>query len=100
MSDDRFAELLGLICERPPLYLGTTSISVLYGWILGWDFCTEFPTKERVFPFGPFSEFVQGELGYFEPALGWRRMILDSCGGDEEAAFWKFVDLYRKFKAI
>ena len=93
---DRFFETLDLVCQRPALYLGTTSLSVLYGWILGWEFAAG---PGAIFDHGEFSEFVKTQLDYFEATLGWHRLILESCEFDEGAAFQKFVEFYKEFKA-
>ncbi len=95
---NRFYETLDLICERPALYLGTTSLSVLYGWVLGWQFAVEDAPNEADLSEREFGEFVKTELDYYEATRGWRRMILESCEGDEEAAFLKFVELYKRFR--
>ena len=97
--DNRFFETLDLICERPALYIGTTSLSVLYGWVLGWNSASDKTPNDADLPSREFNEFVKVQLSYYEATRGWRRMILDSCGGNEEAAFYKFVQLYKLYRA-
>jgi hypothetical protein len=61
---NKFFETLDLICERPALYLGTTSLSVLYGWVLGWNFALESDPNEA--DLKEFDEFVKVQLSYYE----------------------------------
>lgn len=96
--DSRFFETLDLICERPALYLGTTSLSVLYGWVMGWQFAHDLAPNEAPLNNGTFNDFVKVQLSYYESTRGWRRMILESCGGNEETAFYKFVQLYKLYR--
>lgn len=94
-----FYELLDYIRQRPAMYLSEKSITLLYGFLAGYNFDKWIETvKNTNPPFGEFNNWVAMKLGFYESTSGWRRMLLKVENGDEEKAFDRFFVLLDEFK--
>lgn len=94
----RLYEILDAMEERPGMYLGEESVTMLSGWIDGWRAALDNPFEGTEPPFGEFWDWVALRLGFFESTSGWRRMLLKRYGGDEVAAFRRFFELFNEFR--
>jgi hypothetical protein len=86
-------KLLDVIRERPPLYLGTRSISALSAYLQGFGFAQrvhgiDAPSQLPI----DFHDWVAYRLHYYESTKGWARMILEQSP-DESGALDKFFEL-------
>lgn len=84
--------------ERPGMYLGKKSITLLYVYFGGYihkDFKANFTNYHT--SFCDFTEFVRK---YHNGSLskGWSSLILDATDGDEEKAVDLFYELLDEFK--
>ncbi len=92
------------IRKRPALYLGGESITALWHFILGYnlaelDYKIEKSSKSILpLSFSLMHEYVGFRLGV-KDEKSWCNNILDSCGGDEKAAFYKFFEFYDDFSS-
>lgn len=98
-----FISVMSLIKEKPALYIGKKSFTMLDGFIAGFshaEFLYNLSQKEtKLFPlpFHFFHEFVKNKLGYFESTSGWSNMIFETNNQDEEKSFDAFFELYEHF---
>ena len=99
-------EMLMRMRKRPGMYLGSESISKLQTFLDGYhtaliDFGKN-ENRKMLLPldFWYMHEFAAVVYGYYESTSGWRRIILDGCGGDERTALNKFFELYEMFMHI
>lgn len=94
--------IIDRIRKHPSLYLGGKSISSLLHYLDGYQ------TAEREFnanqsgilfplPFSYMHEYTRYRLKNTPYSMGWCDRILCACGGDEEAALWKFFEYYDGF---
>ena len=90
------------IRKRPALYLGGESIAALWHFILGYRLAKLdykiVESSKSILPlsFSLMHEYVGFRLG-IKDEKGWCNDILDSCEGDEKAAFYKFFEFYDDF---
>jgi hypothetical protein len=98
-----FHSVMSLIKEKPGLFLGKKSFTMLHGFITGY-FYAEYDYKllkehSTLFPlpFDFFHEFVRIKLGYYESTSGWFHMIFENNNHDEERSFDVFFQLYDEF---
>lgn len=95
-------DLLDLIRMRPGMWIGEPSITRLAIFVEGFrsgvlaahaSFDAETP------PFQGFHDWVAARLGRQKNGHGWCDMILDSTGGNDQAAFeklWTELDAFRE----
>lgn len=96
--------MIDIVRKRPGMYLGRNSITALCHFIDGYEFAErDFAVcrKGKLFPlpFRYMHEYVGYRLKCHE-TLGWCDQILRSCNGDEEAALWKFFEMYDDFNQV
>lgn len=98
------SNMIDIVRKRPGMYLGSNSITALCHFIDGYQFAErDFAVcrKGKLFPL-PFR-YMHEYTGYrlkCHDTSGWCDQILRSCDGDEEAALWKFFDIYDDFNRI
>jgi len=90
------------IRKRPGLYLGGKSITALSHFLDGYqaaqrDLAAEQNGALFPLPFQYMHDYTAYRLKNPRSSMGWRDQILRSCDGDEEAALWKFFELYDGF---
>ncbi len=93
-------DLLGLIRQRPAMYMGSTSIVLLRAFLAGYDFAarTHDIVEESEPDFGKFHDWVAQKFGWNESTAGWDNIILQETGNDESAAFDRVYTLIDQFK--
>jgi hypothetical protein len=83
--------------ERPAMYLGEASITLLSAYIGGiYDGCIYNTTEEP--PFAGFNDFLGSYYGKYSTA-GWKNMILADNYGNETQALTAFFELLDEFRA-
>ena len=98
------SNMIDIIRKRPGAYLGSNSITALMHFIDGYQFAERelaVCRKGELFPL-PFP-YMHEYAGYRLKScytVGWRDQILRFCNGDEEAAFWKFFEIYDEFNQV
>lgn len=102
MFMSKFNSAMNLIKERPGMYLGKKSFTILYGFITGFSYAelnNKLEDHSTLFPlpFRFFHEFVKDKLGYYESTSGWYNMIFEKNNYDEEISFDVFFHLYDEF---
>ena len=98
------SNMIDTIRKRPGMYLGSNNITALMHFIDGYRFAEwelAVCRKGELFPL-PF-QYMHEYTGYrlkYSDNSGWCNQILRSCDGDEEAAFWKFYEIYDEFNLV
>ncbi len=90
-------DLLDSIEQKPAIYLGEKSLSLLRAFIDGYLFAAR-RSLLRPNGFFDFHEWVALRLGYFESTSGYVNMILKSEMGDETKGFDRFFQLWHDFR--
>lgn len=96
--------MLDTVRKRPGMYLGSNSITALWHFIGGYRFAEwehDVCRKEELFPLS--FQYMHEYTGYRLKCCdtsGWCKQILRSCDGDEEAALWKFYEIYDNLNQI
>lgn len=96
-------DLIDLLEKRPAMYLGDKNISCLRSFLDGYQFAQESnkPFTEEVFPpFWYFHEWAMHQYGWGESTAGWKNILLDENGGDEEKALDDFFRQVKVFKEL
>ncbi len=86
----------------PGLYLGSKSITALSHFLNGYQIAERDLAVGRngeIFPlsFQYMHDYTTYRLKNPHSSMGWCDQILRYCDGDEEAALWKFFELYDGF---
>lgn len=94
--------MLDSIRKVPALYLGSKSITSLLHYLNGYQAAErELDAKRNgelfPLPFQYMHDYTSYRLKNPPSSMGWCDQILRSCEGDEEAALWKFYELYDGF---
>ncbi len=94
--------ILDSIRKQPGLYLGSKSITSLSHYLDGYQAAErEFAPKRKgllfPLPFQYMHDYTSYRLKNPRSSMGWHDQILRLCEGDEEAALWKFYELYDGF---
>lgn len=89
----------------PGLYLGGKSITALSHFLNGYQIAERDLAVGRngeIFPlsFQYMHDYTTYRLKNPNSSMGWCDQILRSCDGDEEAALWKFYELYDGFVRV
>lgn len=89
----------------PGLYLGGKSITALSHFLNGYQIAERDLAVGRngeIFPlsFQYMHDYTTYRLKNPNSSMGWCGQILRSCDGDEEAALWKFYELYDGFVRV
>lgn len=101
-----FYEVIKEIIERPCLYMGSKSLTILKAFLDGFNFALN---KQGLvyediglsqIPFCYFNDFVAAHYNYSESTSGWKNMILNKNNNDEEVSFDVFYTLFYKFYSI
>lgn len=92
--------LLDLIRDNPELYIGNKSLTTLYNNINGYNLCCFINNaQENLIPdWTEFHDFVALQLNYYESTSGYKNMILEKNGFNEEEslkAFYYLLDLFK-----
>ncbi|NEP20200.1 MAG: hypothetical protein F6J97_25505 [Leptolyngbya sp. SIO4C1] len=92
-------EMLEKIKARPGMYIGKTSVSDLFMFIIGYRTAREElgiePTATELDFYGEFQPWLQQRLD-MRTSNAWAKMIEFSCG-DERDAFERFFELLDEF---
>jgi hypothetical protein len=88
--------MLDKMRERPALYLGATSISLMAAFIDGFKAATNYETSEST-SFDGFNDFVGKFYGKYTTA-GWKNLILADHFGNEIEALTRFYVLLDEFR--
>ncbi|KJD39619.1 hypothetical protein [Paenibacillus polymyxa] len=101
----KFSSVMNLIKEKPGMYLGKKSFTMLYGFITGFSYAEEDNKLEDhstlfPLPFWFFHEFVKVKLGYYESTSGWYNMIFEKNNYDEDFSVDVFFQLYDEFNNL
>lgn len=92
--------------ERPALFMGSKSITVLNSFIDGVMYASLILGIDEGFndfspiPFRFFNDYVARFYNYFESTSGWMNMILNKNDGDEKTSFDIFYTLLDSFRSI
>lgn len=103
-EQNEYFKYVGHDTKKPGMFLGSNSITALHHFIDGYQFAERelgVCREGELFPL-PF-EYMHEYTGYCLKCydnLGWCDQILRSCNGDEEAALWKFYEIYKDFVQI
>lgn len=94
--------IIDSIRKRPGLYLGGNSITSLRHYLDGYHAAERELGANRTgelfpLPFQYMHDYTSYRLKNPRSSMGWHNEILGSCDGDEEAALWKFFELYDGF---
>lgn len=97
--------IIDSIRKRPGMYLGDNSITSLRHYLDGYQAAErEFGAKRTgelfPLPFHYMHDYTSYRLKNPRSSMGWTLEILRSCDGDEEAALWKFFELYDGFVRV
>ncbi|WP_338285371.1 hypothetical protein [Luteolibacter sp. LG18] len=90
--------LLAEIRRRPGLYFGEKSISGLYFYRTGFIAGAKGDSQSLPLP-DDFDDWVAYRARFSESTSGWRNMLLEKSGGDEELAFDRFFELLDEHRA-
>jgi len=96
------------IRQHPSLYLGKNSITAFNYFIAGYEMALfDLRGAKQVniipIPFYMFHWYVANVYGVGKTAKGWRTLILEACGNDEEKAldtFWNIYDAFCKIDIV
>lgn len=91
------------IRQRPAMWMGEASLSMLYGFILGYDVAHSMersPSSEPSPVARDFHDWVAYRLHFYEGTRGWKKMILQKEPNESLAfeKFWSLLDDYRARK--
>lgn len=92
--------------ERPVLFMGSKSITVLRSFLDGAGYTSHILGIDDGYnefspiPFRFFNDYVAQFYNYFESTSGWMNMILNKNNGDETASFDMFYTLLDNFRSI
>lgn len=100
------SNMIDMIRRRPGMFLGGNSISALEHYLNGYqaaerDYAIYRDRRGELFPLS--FRYMHAYTGYRlhnSDNMGWRHLILNACGGEEEAALQKFFELYDEFRQI
>lgn len=105
--EQHVAETLRRVQPRPGMYMGTKKITCLQQYIHGVMEGLSLagaPRQETLFPLPLhaflFSEYAARRFGFFGSTAGWKNMLLETCGGDEEKAFDRFYAVWDAYAAL
>lgn len=100
-------ELIERIRERPGMWLGRKSISLLNVFLSGYraaemDYNIRTEQRQQLLPLNWWfmHEFSKIKCNEYESTAGWCNIILNHCGGDEKAALDKFYEFFDEFKSL
>lgn len=101
----RFYDTIDELRERPALFMGKKSLTVLRNFIDGgyafFKFNLDDEKKELYpLPFSFFNYFVANYYNYNESTSGWKNIILCENNNDEELSYDIFYMLFDKFRSI
>lgn len=94
------SELFAAIRNKPPLYLGTHSLTALAHFMSGYDhalFAHSITSKARLSPPLEFQDWTAYRLHFRESTRGWLNMILERTR-DESLALDRFYELIDEFE--
>ena len=99
-------DILDGVRERPALYMGNKSITVLKNFLDGAAYASHILGIDDGYndfspiPFRFFNDYVAQFYNYLESTSGWANMILSENNGDEQASFDMFYTLLDNFRSI
>ena len=94
---EKHDEILLKIKERPSLYLGKKSLTLLHVFLGGYDTCYyDYFEKTAKTSFDGFEEFIRAKYNASKSYFNWAGNILNNTKTEEEA-FDKFFELYDEF---
>ena len=99
-----YQEIETLRC-RPGMHIGKISITVLRDYLVGFQaalVATGCHAAENLLPlpFWFFHVYVANHYEWYESTAGWKNIILEEVGQDEEKGFWTFFELFDEFKKL
>ena len=94
-------DVLDTIREMPELFIGAPNLTLLYGFLLGFESsCHAFksPLNRPDPDFAEFGRFVGRNLGRSAPERNWRDLLLEEHSEEKTAftAFFKLLDTFRE----
>lgn len=100
-------ELIDRMRERPAIWLGKKSITLVNVFLWGYeaaerDYNIKIKSKKQLLPLDWWfmHEFTKIKCHEYESTAGWCNIILNHCGGDEKLAFDKFYEFFDEFKSL
>lgn len=100
-------ELIERMRERPGVWLGKKSISLLNVFLYGYgaaemDYNIRIEQRQQLLPLSWWfmHEFAKIKCNEYESTAGWCNIILNHCGGEEEAALDKFYEFFDEFRLL
>ena len=99
-------DIMDGVRERPALFMGSKSITVLKSFLDGAVYASYLLGIDVSYndfspiPFRFFNDYVAQFYNYFESTSGWMHMILDKNNGEEKASFDIFYTLLDNFRSI
>jgi len=99
-------DIMDGVRERPALYMGSKSITVLQNFLFGAVYTSHILGIDDGYdefspiPFRFFNDYVAHFYDYFESTSGWMNIILNKNNNNEEASFDIFYMLLDMFRSI
>ncbi len=99
-------DILDSIREKPALFMGSKSLTVLRNFLEGALYTSQILGMEdgdqefAPVPFRFFNDYVAQSYNYYESTSGWKNMILDKHRGEEKTSFDAFYTLLDNFRSI
>lgn len=99
-------DIMDGIRERPVLFMGSKSITLLRSFLDGAVYASHILGIEDGYndfspiPFRFFNDYVAQFYNYVESTAGWTNMILNKNNGEEESSFDMFYTLLDNFRSI
>ena len=99
-------DILDSVREKPALFMGSKSITVLRSFLDGVTYASNILGIEDGYcdfspiPFRFFNDYVAHFYNYFEATSGWKNMIINKNNGEEKASFDIFYVLLDNFRSI